>query len=180
MKYLLPLYVLSFLLLFSFELLPPESNSFQLSLFKKVSESNPNSNVILSPLSAYQALSLVSNGARGETQSNIVNTLGYKNQIEVNVDNQKIIETVEEEKELKITNAVLTTFTPNESFIQIANKYKALSSKLISAQQVNQWCAEKTENKITKIIDSIEGIKMIVLNAIYFKSKWLKEDIKMI
>ena len=175
MKYLLPLYVLSFLLLFSFELLPPESNSFQLSLFKKVSESNPNSNVILSPLSAYQALSLVSNGARGETQSNIVNTLGYKNQIEVNVDNQKIIEAVEEEKELKIANAVLTTFTPNESFIQIANKYKALSSKLISAQQVNQWCAEKTENKITKIIDSIEGIKMIVLNAIYFKSKWLKE-----
>ena len=91
MKYLLPLYVLSFLLLFSFELLPPESNSFQLSLFKKVSESNPNSNVILSPLSAYQALSLVSNGARGETQSNIVNTLRYKNQIELNVDNQKII-----------------------------------------------------------------------------------------
>ena len=95
MKYLLPLYVLSFLLLFSFELLPTESTSFQLSLFKKIAESNPNSNVILSPLSAYQALSLVSNGARGETQSNIVSKLGYKNQIEVNVDNQKIIEAVE-------------------------------------------------------------------------------------
>ena len=91
-----------------------ERKLLKISKTKKIAESNPNSNVILSPLSAYQALSLVSNGARGETQSNIVSKLGYKNQIEVNVDNQKII-------------------------------------------------------------DSIEGIQMIVLNAIYFKSKWLKE-----
>ena len=81
----------------------------------------------------------------------------------------------DKEKLLKIANGVLSTTTPNESFIQIANKYKALSSKLVSAQQVNQWCAEKTENKITKIIDSIDDIQMIVLNAIYFKSNWLKQ-----
>lgn len=175
MKNLLAVYVLSFLFLFSFERLPNESNSFQLSLFKKVCHSYENSNIVLSPLSAFQALSLVSNGARGETQSNILRTLNYKNQIEVNVDNQKIVEVAEKEKDLKIANAVLSTFSPNESFIQIANKYKALSSKLVSAQQVNQWCAEKTENKITKIIDSIDDIQMIVLNAIYFKSNWLKQ-----
>lgn len=175
MKNLLVVYALSFLVLLSFARTPIESDSFQLALFKKVCHSNENSNVVLSPLSAFQALSLVSNGARGETQRNIVDTLGYKNQIEVNIDNQKIVEVAEKEKELKIANAVLSTFTPNESFIQIANKYKALSSKLVSVRQVNQWCAEKTENKITKIIDSIDDIQMIVLNAIYFKSNWLKQ-----
>ena len=172
MKNLLAVYVLSFLFLFSFERLPNESNSFQLSLFKKVCHSNENSNVVLSPLSAFQALSLVSNGARGETQRNIVDTLGYKNQIEVNIDNQKIVEAAEKEKELKIANAVLSTFTPNESFIQIANKYKALATQIKSKEQINQWTAEQTENKITDVITSIDNIQMIMLSSMFYRNQW--------
>ena len=146
--------------------------SFQLSFLKAVNEQYHKSNVVLSPLSAYQALSFVSNGARGETQQNLVKVLGKNNQIEINRHNQKILESVMSETNLKIANAIFTTFTPNESFLQIAKKFKAYSDKLISTQQVNDWCAANTENKITQIVDSVERITMVVLNAIYFKSTW--------
>ena len=37
---------------------------------------------------------------------------------------------------------------------------------------MNKWCSEKTNGKINHIIDSINGIEMILLNAVYFKSDW--------
>lgn len=44
----------------------------------------------------------------------------------------------DKEKLLKIANGVLSTTTPNESFIQIANKYKALATQIKSKERINQ------------------------------------------
>ena len=159
-------------ILFSFSYALTPTQSFSITLFQKLLPKNRDKNLIISPLSAYQALSLVGNGGQGKTQASIVETLGKSNQIELNVENQKIIERALQGGDLKLANAVLSVFSPKETFVEIAKKYKALSSKLISVQQVNNWCAENTENKITKIIDSLDGIQMIILNAVYFKSSW--------
>ena len=52
--------------------------------------------------------------------------------------------------------------------------YKAEVAQLRNEAQVNQWCAKNTNNKITEIIDKIgPNTMMILLNAVYFKSKWL-------
>ena len=49
-------------------------NSFQVTLFTMLCNDTKQNNVVISPLSIYQGLSFVSNGARGETQKEIITT----------------------------------------------------------------------------------------------------------
>ena len=47
-----------------------------------------------------------------------------------------------------------------------------------SRQQINQWVASKTNNKIEDLLASgsvSSATKMILVNAIYFKGKWLHQ-----
>lgn len=42
-----------------------------------------------------------------------------------------------------------------------------------AVNDVNRWVAEKTRNKITKLVDSVPGdLVAVILNAIYFKGAW--------
>ena len=44
---------------------------------------------------------------------------------------------------------------------------------LISVDQVNNWCSNKTHGKIDHIIDKLDPDALIViLNAVYFKGEW--------
>ena len=53
-------------------------NSFQVTLFTVLCNDTKQNNVVISPLSIYQGLSFVSNGARGETQKEIITTINEK------------------------------------------------------------------------------------------------------
>jgi serpin B len=45
---------------------------------------------------------------------------------------------------------------------------------LVSAEQVNSWCSNKTHGKIKEILDDLsEDTIMIILNAVYFKGEWI-------
>ena len=144
-----------------------------MNIFKELALNDDN-NVIISPLSIYQALSLTSNGARSSTLQGMLNTLDSSSIESLNRRNIEIIKAISAQKDLFIANAVFAAQSPIETFIQIAKMYKAEVSRLKSASQVNGWCAKNTNNKIPKIIDTIApNTKMILLNAVYFKSKWL-------
>ena len=68
----------------------------------------------------------------------------------------------------------MTRFTPLKDFTDIATNYLAPVEPLVSAEQVNGWCSNKTHGKINKIISSLSHeIIMIILNAIYFKGEWI-------
>lgn len=128
------------------------SCSFHMNLFKELTLNNDD-NVIISPLSIYQALSLTTNGARSSTLKAMLDTLGSSSIESLNRRNIEIIKAIS---------------------AQIAEMYKAEVAQLRNEAQVNQWCAKNTNNKITKIIDTIKhNTMMILLNAVYFKSKWL-------
>ena len=67
----------------------------------------------------------------------------------------------------------MTRFTPLKDFTDIATNYLAPVEPLVSAEQVNSWCSNKTHGKINKIISSLSHeIIMIILNAIFFKGEW--------
>ena len=51
-------------------------------------------------------------------------------------------------------------------------EYKAKTDSLVSANQINEWVSEKTNGKIPSIISSIDNIKMILINAIYYHGVW--------
>ena len=149
------------------------SCSFQISIFKKLNEKNKN--LTISPLSIFQALSLVSNGAKDETLKELLALLDDKGLDEINEINSKILSLMKEMSSLEIANAIMSKLSPLPKFSKIAKeKYSSEIQSLKSAKQVNNWCDKKTHGKITKIIDALdENVFMIILNAVYFKGDWV-------
>ena len=151
-------------------------NSFQTSFFKQMNKNFIKKNLILSPLSAYQILSLTSNGAKGKTLEEMLLSLTSTELDELNKINLAILNTVKEFKSIEMANAVMTAFTPEEKFTNMAYTYESTVEALRNVEQVNKWCKEKTHEKINKILDEIEpNTVMILLNAIYFKGIWTKQ-----
>ena len=141
-----------------------------------------NKNICISPLSIYQVISLVSNGASGKTQDEILKALvpdssvNKKTQFKLNDVNNKIVKIYNSKNNyVKIANAVMTKQILKSSFLKMCKKYEAFVEPLKSVSQVNNWCSKKTNGKITEIIDSIDKVEMILLNAVYFKSDWQKK-----
>ena len=147
--------------------------SFQVSIFNELNKRNRGKNLIISPLSIFQILSLTTNGAKGQTQKEMIKTLKGSDMEKLNNVNYKILEIFKKFKTVEIANSVMSRFTPLKKFTEIAEKYCAPQEKLISVEQVNNWCSEKTHGKITKILDQLDAsVRMILLNAVYFKGEW--------
>ena len=152
------------------------SSSFQISLFKEVNNEYIKKNLLISPLSAYQVLGLTANGAKGETQDEMLSALENVNIQEVNTVNKLILNAQKDFSSVEIANAIMTAQEPKKSFVQVATLYGATVEKLKNVAQVNNWCNLHTHGKITQIIEEIEpNTVMILLNAIYFKGQWQTE-----
>ena len=150
--------------------------SFQVSIFNELNKSKRGQNLIISPLSIFQILSLTANGAKGQTQKEMVQTLQGADLDKLNYINYEILDIFQKFETVEIANAVMSRFTPLKEFNEIAEKYCAPLEQLISVQQVNNWCSEKTHGKITKILDQLNAsVQMILLNAVYFKGEWSKQ-----
>ncbi len=151
-------------------------NSFQTSFFKEINKEYNQQNLVVSPLSAYQVLSLTSNGANGNTLQQMVSTLSSNALDHLNVNNFQILKAFKNFTSIEIANAVMTAFNPEQNFVSMSYAYDATVGPLISVDQVNNWCNEKTHGKISKILDDFPAnTVMVLLNAIYFKGLWKKE-----
>ena len=168
MKFLFfQIYIISFLLFNTLNC------SFQISLFNEINKSKKGENLIISPLSIFQILSLTANGARSDTQLEMIQTLQNEDIDTLNLINFKLLDIIKNYKTVEIANAVMSRFTPLQNFLEIAKNYSAPHEVLESVEQVNNWCDEKTHGKITKILDRLESsVQMILLNAVYFKGEW--------
>ena len=153
--------------------------TFQTDIFNQMNKDKKGQNLIISPLSIYQVLSLLANGANGETQSEMLKTLGSNTIDELNEINYKILSKSQAFTTIDIANAVMTKYIPLEDFCSIAEKYLAPVETLESVEQINKWCSEKTHGKIEKIIEELSPeTVMILLNAVYFKGKWVSPFMK--
>ena len=147
--------------------------TFQTSLLKDMNKSFKNKNLVVSPLSIYQILSLTANGARGNTLHEMVKALSGNSITELNRINSEILNAAKNFTSIEIANAIMTRIEPLDEFKKIAYSYDATIEKLKSADQVNSWCFLKTHGKILQIVDQLDPLtKMILLNAIYFKGTW--------
>ena len=147
--------------------------SFQSNLFNRINKDKIGENLIISPLSIYQALSLAANGASGENLSEMLDLLQNDSLDELNGINYQIISAFKRFSTIDIANAVMTKFTPLETFAEIAKQYLAPIEPLKSVEQVNNWCSNKTHGKIDKILEELNpNTLMIILNAVYFKGEW--------
>ena len=171
-------FILSIFLLLSF-LIISLKGTFQTDIFTEINSDKKGENLIISPLSIYQVLSLLANGANGETQSEMLKTLGSNTLDELNDINFKILSKSTEFSTIDIANAIMARQKPLKDFCDIADKYLASIDTLESVEQVNEWCNKNTHGKIKKIINELSPTTiMILLNAVYFKGNWVHPFIK--
>ena len=147
----------------------------QIDLIKELDKNKQSENIVFSPIGIEMVLSLLSNGAEGRTQKEILDFLNYKSLEEANEKSKEIKDELEKNSEIiKMANAILTKEKAKEPFIKTGKeKYDANIEVLDNYRNVNEWARNKTKNNINKIIDSIHpDVIMVLLNALYFDAFW--------
>lgn len=158
-------------------------NNFSFQLLRAT---NTGSNQVLSPLSVAFALAMVNNGAAGETREEMVRVMGLKGFElgQVNALLGKLLKEMprlDEKTRVKMANNVYVNkqFQLKESFQDtVSSRYGVTPQSLdfgskATVDAINQWCSEQTEGMIDKMVESIgNDCVSILLNAIYFESKW--------
>ncbi len=161
------------------------NGGFAMNLFKKYYMSTGDKkNSLLSPLSASYALSMLANGANGDTQKEILSVLGIGTS-DLNVLNnlnKKLATTLPLNRfsTAKTANGLWLDkgFEPRKPFVELLQSYYDAEISAVDLQTdgreiINQWCAEKTRGKIRDIINEIpEKTDFVLANALYFKGFW--------
>ena len=87
----------------------------------------PNENICICPISIYQVVSLVSNGASGKTYEEIVKSLipdieiKKNTQLLLNINNQDILRVYNQKNNIvKMVNGILTKHPVSRSFLHIS------------------------------------------------------------
>jgi serine protease inhibitor len=161
-------------------------NAFGLELFKKIREESDKENLMISPLSVSVALAMAYNGAEGDTKTEMEETLKLNGLTteQINASYQKLIDalqSLDEKVVFEIANAIFYAegFSVKPDFLDINQTiYDAEVEGLnfiskLAVEIINDWVAEKTHDKIEKIIDQLSPLdRMVLLNAIYFYGTW--------
>ncbi len=162
------------------------SNGFGIDLFTKVA-SEETKNLMLSPLSASTALTMLLNGCGGDTYEQLKSTLNYPEEITIEGINELYnslvaqLLTVDTKVTLALANAIFyrNGFAVKPPFLNtMKNDFKAtvqgLDFHLPQALTViNNWAGENTKGKIPKVLNEISSeAVMFIMNALYFKGDW--------
>jgi serpin B len=170
------------------------NNAFAFDLYQSLHARD--GNLIYSPYSISLALAMTYAGARGETESQMAQVLGFLSQNELHpalnaldlqlAERGKAASNHETPLQLNIANAVWAeqTYPFLQSFLDtlalnygvgirladFINQYEAVR------KEINNWVSDQTEDKINDLIP--EGVldsdtRMTLVNAIYFKADWL-------
>lgn len=160
---------------------------FAFRFFRQVCETETaKPNLFVSPLSASLCLSMITNGAAGNTMTEMKDVLGFSDYSveDMNSYNQKLVSALldlDNTTRLGIANSIWIKqgFGVYDTFVDVNKKmYDAqvqeLDFALPNAKDIiNRWCAEKTNNCITEVLKEIpEDARLYLLNALYFKGIW--------
>jgi serine protease inhibitor len=163
------------------------NNAFGFDIFRTLNKNeNSDKNIFISPLSLSLALAMTSNGANGDTRTEMQNTLRFPDLSaeEINIYFQTLSNTLldlDPTVKLGIANSIWYRmgFSVLPDFLSINESYynaevQALDfSDPASVNTINGWVATKTNDKIKKVIDNIgPEVIMYLINAIYFKGQW--------
>ena len=152
------------------------STGFALSFFKEVNRNvKPGENVVVSPYSAGVVLSMLAEGAEGETRVEFDNALnGCLFKAEELGDEEVVVESANSvwvSDDFSVRNRYVDLLSNDfNAFITTQNFADPATLKAI-----NNWCAENTSGKITEIIDRLgPDMVMVLVNALYFNGPWEK------
>jgi serpin B len=163
------------------------NNDFAFNLFRKA---RGEESKVLSPLSITYALGMLNNGADGQTQQEINQTLGFgeAGADAINAFCQKMLkeaETLDEKTKSLIANTIFVNeglgYVLQDDFIKKANDYYNAQPQNRDFNDgetmdvINQWASDHTEGMIPEVLSEDtfkpEAVSYL-LNALYFKGMW--------
>ena len=160
-----------------------EQDYFAFSLFERICGSDTSENICISPASAESALAMVANGAQGNTLEQILSTLD--SDMLDSLNNKKLYQEPIEGSHTTITSANSIWINENlpvkEKFIADNKRYHNAEVANVpfndnTLSKINEWCSQKTNGKITDILDKLDNsTKMLLINALYLKGGWRNE-----
>jgi len=161
-------------------------NTFGLELFQKIRKESDKENIMISPLSISVAFAMAYNGADKDTKTEMEKAMKINGLTTEQINNSykmliTALQSLDEKVVFELANAIFYAdgFTVKPDFLNI-NKtiYDAEVTKLqfssnSAVETINKWVADKTHDKITKIIEQLNPLdRMVLLNAIYFNGIW--------
>ena len=164
-----------------------ENVKFAFSLFSKVNEMEKEKpNWMISPFSASVVLSMIANGADGNTMTELQDVLGFKgfSMDEINNYYKKLdaeLKGLDNSTQLAFANSVWV-----DNGVNVYGSYAQISKEMYNApvttldlmgpdalRTINKWCGEQTNGLIPQVLDKMpDGIVACFLNALYFKGIW--------
>ena len=159
-----------------------DSTAFAIELLKKTYDGK---NTVVSPVSAYLALSMVANGAKGETLKEFENVLGAP-LADLDSTCKALMDALNVASNgltLKTVNGIWYNtkynFKPNAAFLQTNADYfgaAAIASDFsnpATLNAINRFVSDNTNTLIPSILDELEGdAVMVLVNSLYFNGKW--------
>jgi len=163
--------------------------TFGVGLYREMLKERPSENIFISPASVGFALAMTMNGAAGETRDAMANALKLteRSPAFVNVVDSTFISKMNDTiggVTLSVANSLWARegVTFRKDFLTTNERYYGAEIQTLDFRsseapaRINGWVAAKTHNRITKIVDEIDGSTILFLiNAIYFKGTWTKE-----
>ncbi|XP_062235710.1 leukocyte elastase inhibitor-like [Platichthys flesus] len=168
------------------------NTSFCLDLFKKLSDNDKAANVFYSPFSISSALAMVMLGARGNTHTQMSESLKTKHcQDNVHADFSKLLNALNKADapySLSVANRLYgeQSYQFVEDFLgETRNHYDAelesvdfKTSHEAARLNINTWVEKQTQGKIPNVL--AQGVvdnmtRLVLVNAIYFKGNWNKK-----
>lgn len=159
-------------------------NAFSLRFFNEAAKHKAE-NMIVSPLSMSMALSMLSNGAVGDTRAEMLDALGFedKDMDAVNTFNNRLT------KELAAVDNTVMQSLANSIWIDYSAKIKdsfifdnkaAYNAEIFtdnlsleeSMNRINEWCSDKTHGMIYPFLNEPTESLITLINALYFKGRW--------
>lgn len=167
------------------------SRDFGVRLLNELFFQEGEKNIFISPLSISMALAMVYNGAAGETQRAMAETLDLNGMTleEINHHYEQLqteLELADSEVELAIANSMWIRegreFYPD--FIERNREFFRAEVATLDFSNpqavvtINQWVETNTNGKISKVLNKGNvhpNTALLVMNATYFKGAWTKK-----
>lgn len=150
-------------------------------------EADDSDNLFLSPTSLFLAMSMVYNGADGETKDEIQSAFDLENSDldKLNKATASLMDMLDKDTdaiETEIANSIWVSddLELQDSYQKRVQDYLQADVHAIdisddsSVDDINQWVQDATNDKITDIVESPlnQDIVALLLNAIYFNGDW--------
>lgn len=160
-----------------------KGNEFAVNLFKTQIDMQSK---VISPLSVSYLMGMLANGADGDTQKEILASLGVSD-VTLQTLNESyralLNSTVTADKQTTIN---IANYIAADKHFQLKSDFRNTVGKMYDAgvesldfssskavDKINQWCSKQTNGMIPKIVDRLSASDVAVLmNAIYFEGTW--------